>query len=57
MLEISANDLAAMDARQTPEGMTYRFAAREDANAADKRGRGGAPGLTTPLAGLWTIGL
>lgn len=30
MHEISANDLAAMDARQTPEGMTYRFAARED---------------------------
>jgi hypothetical protein len=30
MLEISANDLAAMDARQTPEGMTYRHAARED---------------------------
>ena len=30
MHEISANDLAAMDARQTSEGMTYRFAARED---------------------------
>ena len=30
MLEISANDLAAMDARQTPEGMTYRHVARED---------------------------
>jgi hypothetical protein len=30
MQEISANDLAAMDARQTPEGMTYRFAARDD---------------------------
>ena len=30
MLEISANDLAPMDARQTPEGMTYRHAARED---------------------------
>jgi hypothetical protein len=30
MHEISANDLAAMDARQTPEGMTYRHAARED---------------------------
>ena len=30
MLEISANDLAAMDARQTAEGMTYRHAARED---------------------------
>jgi hypothetical protein len=30
MLEISANDLAAMDARQTPEGMTYRHAARAD---------------------------
>jgi len=28
MLEISANDLAAMDARQTPDGMTYRFADR-----------------------------
>ena len=30
MLEISANDLAAMDVRQTAEGMTYRIAARED---------------------------
>jgi hypothetical protein len=30
MLEISANDLAAMDARQMPEGMTYRHVARED---------------------------
>jgi len=30
MLEISANDLAAMDARQTPEGMTYRHVALED---------------------------
>jgi hypothetical protein len=30
MLEISANDLAAMDARQTPEGMTYRIRSRED---------------------------
>jgi hypothetical protein len=30
MLEISANDLAAMDARQTPEGMTYRHVARRD---------------------------
>jgi hypothetical protein len=30
MLEISANDLAAMDARQTPEGMTYRFARADD---------------------------
>jgi hypothetical protein len=30
MHEISANDLAAMDARQTPEGMTYRHVARED---------------------------
>lgn len=30
MHEISANDLAAMDARQTPEGMTYRFVAGED---------------------------
>ena len=29
MDEISANDLAAMDARQTPEGMTYRYVARE----------------------------
>ena len=29
MHEISANDLAAMDARQTPEGMTYRHVARE----------------------------
>jgi hypothetical protein len=28
MHEISANDLAAMDARQTPEGMTYRIRAR-----------------------------
>jgi len=28
--EISANDLDAMDARQTPEGMTYRHVARED---------------------------
>jgi hypothetical protein len=30
MLEISANDLAAMQARQTPEGMTYRHLARAD---------------------------
>jgi len=30
MLEISANDLAAMQARQTPEGMTYRHRARPD---------------------------
>jgi hypothetical protein len=30
MQEISANDLAAMDARQTAEGMTYRIRARED---------------------------
>ena len=30
MHEISANDLAAMDARQTAEGMTYRIRARED---------------------------
>jgi hypothetical protein len=30
MLEISANDLAAMKARQTPEGMTYRHRARGD---------------------------
>jgi hypothetical protein len=30
MLEISANDLAAMDARQTPEGMTYRHVAHAD---------------------------
>jgi len=30
MHEISANDLAAMDARQTPEGMTYRIRARGD---------------------------
>jgi hypothetical protein len=30
MLEISANDLTAMDARQTAEGMTYRHVARED---------------------------
>lgn len=30
MLEISANDLAAMDARQTAEGMTYRHVARPD---------------------------
>jgi hypothetical protein len=30
MHEISANDLAAMDERQTPEGMTYRHVARED---------------------------
>lgn len=30
MQEISANDLAAMDARQTPDGMTYRHAARDD---------------------------
>jgi hypothetical protein len=29
MHEISANDLAAMDARQTAEGMTYRVSARE----------------------------
>jgi hypothetical protein len=30
MHEISANDLSAMDARQTAEGMTYRHAVRED---------------------------
>ena len=30
MREISANDLAAMDARQTQEGMTYRHVALED---------------------------
>ncbi len=30
MLEISSNDLAAMGARQTPEGMTYRLRARPD---------------------------
>jgi hypothetical protein len=30
MHEISANDLAAMDARQTPDGMTYRIRARDD---------------------------
>lgn len=30
MHEISANDLSAMDARQTAEGMTYRHVARED---------------------------
>lgn len=30
MHEISANDLAAMDARQTPEGMTYRIRARAE---------------------------
>jgi hypothetical protein len=30
MLEISANDLAAMNARQTPEGMTYRIRRRDD---------------------------
>ena len=30
MHEISANDLAAMDARQTAEGMTYRFSPRPD---------------------------
>ena len=30
MHEISANDLAAMDARQTAEDMTYRIRARED---------------------------
>ena len=30
MHEISANDLGAMDARQTSEGMTYRFGARDD---------------------------
>jgi hypothetical protein len=30
MHEISANDLAAMDARQTAEGMTYRINARDD---------------------------
>jgi hypothetical protein len=30
MLEISANDLTAMDARQTAEGMTYRHVVRED---------------------------
>ena len=29
MHEISANDLAAMNARQTAEGMTYRFGARD----------------------------
>jgi len=30
MREISANDLAAMDARQTAEGMTYRIIPRAD---------------------------
>jgi len=30
MREISANDLAAMDARQTAEWMTYRFSPRPD---------------------------
>lgn len=30
MHEISANDLAAMGARQTPEGMTYRHLLRDD---------------------------
>jgi hypothetical protein len=30
MHEVSANDLAAMEARQTPEGMTYRHRARPD---------------------------
>lgn len=30
MQEISDNDLRAMDARQTAEGMTYRHVARED---------------------------
>jgi hypothetical protein len=30
MREISANDLPAMAARQTPEGMTYRHRLRED---------------------------
>lgn len=30
MHEISANDLAAMEARQTPEGMTYRHRLRPD---------------------------
>jgi hypothetical protein len=30
MHEISANDLAAMDTRQTAEGMTYRMAVRDD---------------------------
>ena len=30
MREISANDLAAMNARQTPEGMTYRIVHRGD---------------------------
>jgi hypothetical protein len=30
MHEISDNDLGAMDARQTAEGMTYRHVARED---------------------------
>ena len=30
MHEISANDLQAMEARQTPEGMTYRVRRRED---------------------------
>lgn len=30
MDEISANDLAAMEARQTPEGMTYRHRVRPD---------------------------
>lgn len=30
MREISANDLAAMDARQTPDGMTYRIVHRDD---------------------------
>lgn len=28
MLEISANDFGAMEARQTPEGMIYRHRAR-----------------------------
>ncbi len=30
MLEISANDLAAMEARQTPDGMTYRIRGLDD---------------------------
>ena len=32
MREISANDLAAMKARQMPEGMTYRHRVRPDGN-------------------------
>ena len=39
MHEISANDLAAMDARQTPEGMTYRHVAREDGGWDEHRYR------------------